>query len=57
VWRWTLPVALLVGAVAATAGWAQWLPIGPESTTDRTAAIAARPLPVEPPRRSLHRSS
>jgi len=57
VWRWTLPVALLVGAVAATAGWAQWLPIGPESTTDRTAAIAARPLPVAPPRRSLHRSS
>jgi len=53
VWRWTLPIALLVGAVAATAGWARWLPIGPSPATEPAAAIAAQPLPVAPPQRSL----
>lgn len=50
--RWRLPVALLVGAAAATAGWA-WAPaVGGSPAGDRAAAItslAAQPLPVAPP--------
>jgi Ca-activated chloride channel family protein len=51
VWRWTLPVALVVGAAAATAGWARLLPGGFSPANDRAAAIAGlapQPLPVAP---------